>query len=144
MPPTAKLNERAMHRISNRVPKTHEDRAHFLKAVLLGVAVIVMISGALAFKDVRTTALVTEDTVTDEVRPAVNDVQLHLRGTRESRIRFQARQLFLMCSRDPGKTVRPDRVEDLEEVCEGYSTPEESLTTERRLQEEVDQRIRDN
>lgn len=56
-------------------------------------------------------------------------------ASRASRIEFQARETFLLCSRDPSKTVIPERRDEVDATCEGYETMADAIRTERAKQD---------
>ncbi len=61
----------------------------------------------------------------------VRDVRTFVGNSRDDRIRFQAEEQFILCSRDPGQTILPDRRVEIAEVCAGYETLALALATEK-------------
>lgn len=110
-----------------------EHRKDKLKLAAYGLAVVVLLALAMGTRAARH-EVDNFGTVVDRIETLQEENAAYLAAGRESRIQFQARETFLLCSRDPFKTVIPERREQVRQSCAGYETLERAVATERAKQ----------
>lgn len=94
-------------------------KKEWVRLCVYGMAFVCLVVGAYVLKGMRQ----------DQTRLAAFTA-----ASRESHIEFQARETFLLCSRDPARTVSVQRRTEVAEVCHGYETIERAIATERAKQ----------
>ena len=107
-------------------------RKNWGEAVLLALAIVVLVSLAWGTADTRSAADTTRDTAN-----ATADL---VRSGRDSRLEYQARQTFPLCSRSSSYVVAPEKRADVAELCKGYETMDRALRTERAKQAAIAKR----
>lgn len=107
-----------------------------LKLAAYGLAVVVLLALAMGTRHARH-EVDNFESVVDRVETLQEENAAYLAAGRESRIQFQARETFLLCSRDLVKTVTPERRAEVAEVCSGYETMADALRTEHAVQARV-------
>lgn len=101
-------------------------RKDWLKLCALALACVVLVSLAIGTRDTRQEV--------DKFGVAVAELTSFSAASRESRLLYQADVMFLLCSRDPARTVYAERAADVDASCVGYETPARALATERARQ----------
>lgn len=105
------------------------DRA-WINMVGMALTIVVLIGLAYGVKDTRAVSRANQRTVAD--------LKVVVAGGRTTRIEFQARQTFLLCSRSSTAVLTPSKVTDVERLCRGYETMDRALVTEKAKQAKAD------